>query len=252
MMLMEAQDFAFDELDLVIRKFQQMTTNIRYSKKPVVTAPFQMALGGGAEICMPSASIQASSETYMGLVEVGVGLIPGGGGNKELYLRSIENVPKGTDLQPIANKVFETIAMAKVGTSAQESKENGFLADRDDIVANYRQVTWSAKRKAMELAEKGYRPPVKQPVRVVGETGYATMLLGAEGLKLSGQISDHDLKIAEKLAFVIAGGRVPKNSEVDEQYLLDLEREAFLSLIAEPKTQMRMQHMLKTGKPLRN
>ncbi|EZH66008.1 3-hydroxyacyl-CoA dehydrogenase [Bacillaceae bacterium JMAK1] len=252
MMLMEAQDFAFDELDLVIRKFQQMTSNIRYSKKPVVTAPFQMALGGGAEICMPSASIQASSETYMGLVEVGVGLIPGGGGNKELYLRSIENVPKGTDLQPIANKVFETIAMAKVGTSAQESKENGFLADRDDIVANHRQVTWSAKRKAMELAEKGYRPPVKKPVRVVGETGYATMLLGAEGLKLSGQISDHDFKIAEKLAFVIAGGRVPKNSEVDEQYLLDLEREAFLSLIAEPKTQMRMQQMLKTGKPLRN
>ncbi|MFB4160087.1 3-hydroxyacyl-CoA dehydrogenase/enoyl-CoA hydratase family protein [Geomicrobium sp. JSM 1781026] len=252
MMLMEAQDFAFDELDLVIRKFQQMTAKIRYSSKPVVTAPFQMSLGGGAEICMPSASIQASAETYMGLVEVGVGLIPGGGGNKELYLREIENVPKGTELQPIANKVFERIAMAKVGTSAQESAENGYLGERDDIIANHRHLTWSAKRKAMELSEKGYAPPVRKPIPVVGETGYATMLLGAKALKLSGQISDHDLKIAEKLAFVLAGGRVAKNSEVDEQYLLDLEREAFLSLIAEPKTQMRMQHMLKTGKPLRN
>ncbi|QDI93086.1 3-hydroxyacyl-CoA dehydrogenase [Salicibibacter halophilus] len=254
MMLMEAQDDAFDELDMVIRRFQGMTARIRYSGKPVVAAPFQMTLGGGAEICLPSASVQASAETYMGLVETGVGLIPGGGGNKELYIRELEKMPEdaGIDLQPVANAVFEKIAMAKVGTSAQESAENGFMSDRDDIIANSKHTVWYAKQKVQELHEKGYQPPVRQPIPVVGETGYATMLLGAKSLRTGGQISDHDLKIAGKLAFLIAGGRVPKGTKVDEDYLLDLEREAFLSLIAEPKSQQRMQHMLKTGKPLRN
>ncbi|MBB6450263.1 3-hydroxyacyl-CoA dehydrogenase [Geomicrobium halophilum] len=254
MMLMEAQDDAFDEIDMVIRRFQGMTSRIRYSKKPIVTAPFQMTLGGGAEICLPSASIQASAETYMGLVETGVGLVPGGGGNKELYIRELEKMPEDVDvdLQPLANSVFEKIAMAKVGTSAQESKENGFMSDRDDIIANSKHIVWNAKQKVQELHEKGYQPPIRKPIPVVGETGYATMLLGAKSLRVGEQISDHDLKIAGKIAFLLAGGRVPKGTEVDEDYLLDLEREAFLSLIAEPKTQMRMQHMLKNGKPLRN
>ncbi|SDJ01511.1 3-hydroxyacyl-CoA dehydrogenase/enoyl-CoA hydratase family protein [Natribacillus halophilus] len=254
MMLMEAQDDAFDELDMVIRRFQGMTARIRYSAKPVVTAPFQMTLGGGAEICLPSASIQASAETYMGLVETGVGLVPGGGGNKELYMREIEKLPEGAnlDLQPIANAVFEKIAMATVGTSAQESAENGFMSERDDIIANHKHTVWHAKQKVRDLHEKGYQPPVRKPIPVVGETGYATMLMGAKSMHMGGQISDHDLKIAGKIAFLLAGGRVPKGTEVDENYLLDLEREAFLSLIAEPKSQARMQHMLKTGKPLRN
>ncbi|WP_416147125.1 3-hydroxyacyl-CoA dehydrogenase NAD-binding domain-containing protein [Salipaludibacillus sp. HK11] len=254
MMLMEAQDMNFPELDLVIRQFQKSMAKIRYSGRPVVAAPFGMTLGGGTEICLPSASIQASSETYMGLVEAGVGLIPGGGGNKELYLRQIERLPEGVpvDHQAIANRVFETIAMAKVGTSAQEAEELGFIRPQDSISVNGDHLLHDAKQKALHLANDGYQPPKRKKIQVVGETGYATMLLGAKTMKFSGYISDHDLKIADKLAFTLAGGRVAKGSKVDEQYLLDIEREAFLSLIGEPKTQQRMQHMLSKGKPLRN
>lgn len=254
MILMEAQDDNFYELDLVVRSFQQAMARIRYSSKPVVAAPHGMTLGGGAEICLPAASIQAASETYMGLVEVGVGVIPGGGGNKELYLRNLERIPKGAniDLQAVANVTFETIALAKVSTSADEARANGFLSERDGITINGDHVIYQAKQQVIHLYDKGYKPPVRRKIPVVGEAGYATMLLGAKTMKFGGMISDHDLKIAEKLAFVIAGGRVPSGTEVDEQYLLDLEREAFLSLVGEPKTQQRMQHMLLKGKPLRN
>ncbi|ARK31985.1 3-hydroxyacyl-CoA dehydrogenase/enoyl-CoA hydratase family protein [Halalkalibacter krulwichiae] len=251
LILLEAQDDNFFEIDLSVRQFQQAMAKIRYSQKPVVTAPFGMTLGGGTEICLPSASIQASLETYMGLVEVGVGVIPGGGGNKELYLRNLDQ-SGGADLQAVANKTFETIAMAKVSTSAQEAREVGFLSERDGIVVNGDFLIDRAKQEVLHLAAKGYRPPERRKIPVVGETGYGTMLLGAKTMKFGGMISDHDLKIAEKLAFVIAGGRVPKGTLVDEQYLLDLEREAFLSLVAEPKTQQRMQYMLTKGKPLRN
>jgi 3-hydroxyacyl-CoA dehydrogenase len=254
MILMEAQDDNFFEIDMVIRKFQQAMMRIKYSKKPVVAAPFGMALGGGAEICLPASSIQASSETYMGLVEVGVGLIPGGGGNKELYIKQLNNMPKGVDfdLQAVANKVFETVAMAKVSTSAAEARENQFLNGNDKISMNGDHLLYDAKQRVIELHDNGYQPPTRKKVPVVGETGYATLLLGAQSMYLSGFISDHDLKIAKKLAFVIAGGRVPFGTEVDEQYLLDLEKEAFLSLVAEGKSQQRMQHMLVKGKPLRN
>ncbi|OLO28527.1 3-hydroxyacyl-CoA dehydrogenase [Alkalihalophilus pseudofirmus] len=252
MILMEAQDDNFFEIDLVIRQFQNAMARIRYASKPVVTAPFGMTLGGGAEICLPSASIQASSETYIGLVEVGVGLIPGGGGNKELYLRNLEQHTAGSDLQAVANRTFETIAMAKVATSADEGRANGFLSQRDGVTMNADHVIYNAKQQALHLFEQGYTAPARQPIPVVGETGYATMLLGAKTMKFGGMISDHDLKIAQKLAFVLAGGRVPKGTLVDEQYLLDLEREAFLSLVGEPKSQQRMQYMLTKGKPLRN
>ncbi|WP_018921881.1 3-hydroxyacyl-CoA dehydrogenase/enoyl-CoA hydratase family protein [Salsuginibacillus kocurii] len=254
MILMEAQDDNYMEVDMVVRQFQQAMMNIHYSDKPVVTAPFAMALGGGAEICLPSASMQASSETYMGLVEAGVGLIPGGGGNKELYMKQLEGLPEGAsiDLQAISNQVFETIAMAKVGTSAAESAKNGFMNERDAIIANGDHILYAAKRKVIDLFEKGYRAPIRKKVPVVGETGYAAMKLGAKTLQFGGQVSEHDMKIADKLAFVLAGGRVPKGTLVDEDYLLDLEREAFLSLVAEPKSQQRMQHMLSKGKPLRN
>ncbi|WP_017726350.1 3-hydroxyacyl-CoA dehydrogenase/enoyl-CoA hydratase family protein [Halalkalibacterium ligniniphilum] len=254
LILMEAQDDNFFEIDLVVRQFQQAMANIRYSTKPVVTAPFAMTLGGGAEICLPSASIQASLETYMGLVEVGVGLIPGGGGNKELYLRNLERLPNGAniDLQAIANRTFETIAMAKVATSAHEAAENGYLSERDGVVINGDHLLYRAKQQVLHLANAGYRPPARKKIPVVGETGYATMLLGAKTMQFGGLITEHDLKIAQKLAFVLAGGRVAKGTLVDEQYLLDLEREAFLSLVGEPKSQQRMQHMLAKGKPLRN
>ncbi|WHX43036.1 3-hydroxyacyl-CoA dehydrogenase NAD-binding domain-containing protein [Mesobacillus sp. AQ2] len=254
MILMEAQDDNIWDLDMVVRQFQQTTMKIKYSSKPIVAAPFGMTLGGGAEMCLPAAHIQASMETYMGLVEAGVGLIPGGGGNKELYIKHLEGLPKGVDfdLQKVANKVFETIAMAKVSTSGEEARENNFLNEADGISVNSDHLLYDAKQAALNLYETGYKAPVRKKVPVTGEPGYATLLLGAQTMHLSGYISEHDLKIAKKLAYVISGGKVPYGTEVDEQYLLDLEREAFLSLVAEPKSQQRMQHMLVKGKPLRN
>ena len=254
MILMEAQDDNYFEIELAVRQFQQAMMKIKYSPKPVVAAPFAMTLGGGVEICLPSSRIQAAAETYMGLVEVGVGLIPGGGGNKELYIKYLNSLPNGVhfDLQQVANKVFETIAMAKVSGSAAEARELNFLNQRDGITMNSDHLLYDAKRAVISLYDQGYRPPVRKKVPVVGETGYAAMLLGAQSMYHSGYISEHDLKIAKKLAYVIAGGKVPYGTEVDEQYLLDLEREAFLSLVGEPKSQARMQHMLVKGKPLRN
>jgi 3-hydroxyacyl-CoA dehydrogenase len=254
MILMEAQDDNVYEIDMVVRHFQQAMMKIKYSSKPVVSAPFGMTLGGGSEVCLPTAHIQASMETYMGLVEVGVGLIPGGGGNKELYMKHLANLPNGVefDLQKVANKVFETIAMAKVSTSGDEAKDNNFLNKADGVSVNGDHLLYDAKQAALSLYERGYKAPIRKKVPVVGETGYGTLLLGAQAMYQSGFISEHDLLIAKKLAYVIAGGKVPFGTEVDEQYLLDLEREAFLSLIAQPKSQQRMQHMLVKGKPLRN
>jgi 3-hydroxyacyl-CoA dehydrogenase len=254
MILMEAQDDNVFEIDMVVRHFQQAMMKIKYSSKPVVSAPFGMTLGGGSEVCLPAAHIQASMETYMGLVEVGVGLIPGGGGNKELYMKHLANLPNGVefDLQKVANKVFETIAMAKVSTSGDEARDNNFLNKADGVSVNGDHLLYDAKQAALSLYERGYKAPIRKKVPVVGETGYGTLLLGAQSMYQSGFISEHDLLIAKKLAYVIAGGKVPFGTEVDEQYLLDLEREAFLSLIAQPKSQQRMQHMLVKGKPLRN
>ncbi|WP_062514193.1 3-hydroxyacyl-CoA dehydrogenase/enoyl-CoA hydratase family protein [Halobacillus sp. KGW1] len=254
MILMEAQDFNFFEIEMVVKNFQDSMMRLKYSDKPVVAAPFGMTLGGGAEVCLPASAIQASSETYMGLVETGVGLIPGGGGNKELYMKQLRSIPKdvAVDLQKVAVSVFEKIAMAKVSTSGEEAKENGFLDQMDAISPNGDHLIHDAKEKVLGLAGAGYTSPKRTKVPVAGEQGYATMLLGAKSLLLSGYASEHDLKIAEKLANVLAGGRLKEGTLVDEQYLLDLEREAFLSLVGEPKSQARMQHMLMKGKPLRN
>lgn len=254
LMLMEAQDDNVFELDMVVKQFQNMAMKIKYSEKPVVSAPFNMTLGGGAEVTLPAAAVQASPETYIGLVEVGVGLIPGGGGTKELYLKMLRGMPKGVkfDLQQVANSVFEKVATAKVATSAEEAFELGFLDQLDGISRNADHQLYDAKQRVLALAMSGYRAPKPEKIPVVGDAGYATMLLGAEGLNLSGYASDYDLVIAEKLAYVISGGRVKEGTLIDEQVMLDLEREAFLSLISNPKTQMRMQHMLVKGKPLRN
>lgn len=249
MILMEVQDDNFLEVDFVIRRFQETMMKIKYSAKPVVAAPFGMTLGGGTEACLPAARIQAASEAYMGLVESGVGLIPGGGGNKELY---INHLRRGHDPMNAAMKTFETIAMAKVSASAQEAREMNILKETDQISVNQDHLLYDAKQLAASLYDTGWRPPVKEKVKVPGETGYAALLLGAEQMKLSGYISEHDFKIAKKLAYVIAGGKVPFGTEVDEEYLLEIEREAFLSLSGEAKSQARMQHMLVKGKPLRN
>lgn len=254
LMLMEAQDENFFDLELIVRQFQNAMMRIRYANKPIVAAPFQMALGGGAEVAMPAARIQASAETYIGLVEVGVGLIPGGGGNKELYRRLLERMSKGVnfDLQQVANRTFEMISMATVSTSAHEAQEYGFLSADDGISFNSDHLLHDAKQQVIHLYEQGYRAPQRKKLPVVGETGYATMMMAAKSMQYSGYVSEYDVHIASKLAYVIAGGKVPFGTEVDEQYLLDLEREAFLSLLGERKTQERMQHMLVKGKPLRN
>ena len=254
LMLLEAQDFNFFELELVVRQFQNMTMNIKYAEKPVVVAPFQMTLGGGAEVSLPGAAIQAQMETYMGLVEFGVGLIPGGGGTKELYLKILRNMTEDVepDLHKVANHVFETVAMAKVSTSAVEAREIGFLDNNDRISIHPDHLIHDAKQRVIELADAGYQAPKREKIPVVGDAGYGAMLLGAKTLQFGGYASEHDVKIAEKLAYVLSGGRIKEGSLIDEQVMLDLEREAFLSLIGEPLTQQRMQHMLVKGKPLRN
>ncbi|EGL81549.1 3-hydroxyacyl-CoA dehydrogenase NAD-binding protein [Caldalkalibacillus thermarum TA2.A1] len=254
LLLMEAQEMNWPEIDFMVRQFQQATTAIRYSEKPVVVAPFAMTLGGGTEFCLPAARIQAAAETYMGLVEVGVGLIPGGGGNKEMLYRLYDSVPDkaDVDLQQLVNLAFETIAMAKVSTSAEEARQYQFIRPQDGISINQSFLLYEAKQKVLELARAGYRPPQPKKIPVVGREGKAVLMLGAYTFKKGGQISDHDYKIAEKLAHVLSGGDLPQGTLVDEQYLLDIEREAFLSLCGEPKTQQRMQYMLTKGKPLRN
>jgi 3-hydroxyacyl-CoA dehydrogenase len=254
MLLMEAQDENWDEIDYLVRQFQGFSMKMKYFSKPIVAAPFGMTLGGGYEIAAPAAHIQASAETYMGLVETGVGLIPAGGGTKEMLIRFLERVPAGSnmDIQPLVNQVFETIAMAKVSTSGEDAKKLGYLRPSDGISVNQDFLIYDAKQKVLELARAGYRPPVPKKIKVVGEPGYAVMKLAAYSMKMSGYISEHDEKIASKLAFVLAGGNLPAGTEVTEQYLLDLEREAFISLAGEPKSQARMQHMLAKGKPLRN
>lgn len=227
---------------------------LKYCTKPVIAAPHSMTLGGGLEVCLAASRVYAAAETYCGLVEAGVGLIPAGGGCKELILRlseTLADVP-AADMQPYVNRIFETIGMAKVSTSAHHAKRLGLLREQDRITASRDRQLYETKRLALELAASGYLPPEARPIKVVGRDGKAVLQLGARQLHLGGQISDHDLTIADKLAHVLAGGDVPPGTLVSEAYLLDLEREAFLSLCGEPKTQQRMQAMLATGKPLRN
>ena len=254
LILMEAQDENWDELDFMVRMFQNASLKLKYLNKPVVAAPFGMTLGGGAEITFGADLVQASAETYMGLVEVGVGVIPGGGGTKEMLYRNLEGIPDDVklDTQLLVNRAFETIALAKVSTSGVEAKKLGYLKAADRISINKDYQLADAKKAVLALGSMGYQAPRPKSIRVVGETGFNTLRLGIYNFKQSGMISAYDQKIAEKLAFVLAGGNVPANTLVSEQYLLDLEREAFLSLVGEQKTQERMQHMLVKGKPLRN
>ncbi|MCY9662022.1 3-hydroxyacyl-CoA dehydrogenase NAD-binding domain-containing protein [Paenibacillus chondroitinus] len=253
LLLMEAQDGEWDEVDGIIRLFQNSMMKLKGLDKPVVAAPHKMTLGGGVEACMPADQIIFSAETYYGLVEVGVGLIPAGGGCKELALRvsSLVRDPE-VDLQPWINASFETVAMAKVSTSGHDTKRLGYMRPLDTVVINPDHRIYEAKQAVLRMDAAGYTPPAREKIRVVGENGKAVMQVGAYSMKQGGYISDHDVLIANKLAHVLAGGNVPAGTLVTEQYLLDLEREAFLSLCGELKTQQRMQYMLSKGKPLRN
>jgi 3-hydroxyacyl-CoA dehydrogenase len=257
LLLMSVQDEEWDEVDMMIRQFQNMTQLIRFSPKPVVAAPFGMSLGGGCEISLHAAARRPHAELYMGLVEAGVGLLPGGGGCKEMTLRALDSVqsprPESVELMEAMKKAFETIAMAKVSTSAMEARGLGFLGGADQITMNRERVLSDAKAQALEMARAGYRAPVpRTDVPAPGENILATLKIGLHLMRQGEFISDHDVKVATKIAEVLCGGALTGGTPVSEQYLLDLEREAFKSLCGERKTQERIQYTLKTGKPLRN
>lgn len=254
MIFMLAAEQEYDELDMAVRLFQKTTMRLRYSSIPVVVAPHGLTLGGGCEMSLHADHVQAAAETYIGLVELGVGLIPGGGGTKELTLRASDEYREGRVENPILQERYLTIAQAKVATSAQEAFEMGLLREGTDAISlNQSRVIADAKEKAVELAEAGYvRPIERTDIRVLGRSGLGAMLTGVNATLFANYISEHDAKIAQKLAYVMCGGDLSEPTLVSEQYLLDLEREAFLSLSGERKTLERLQSVLKTGKPVRN
>jgi 3-hydroxyacyl-CoA dehydrogenase len=254
MVVMAVQSGQMETLDQMIRQLQALTQAMRYASKPVVTAPFNMALGGGAEVFMAGAKTVAHAELYAGLVEIGVGLIPAGGGCKELLRRVVNPVMASSpnaDVIPHLQKVFEQIATAKVSTSAMEARDMGFLSPDDKIVMNRSHLLGEAKRAARELAT-GYQPKQPGKIYAAGRDVHAALLLGIEGFREAGYATDYDAHISKKLAYVLTGGALSEPQWVSEQYILDLEREAFLSLVAEPKTMERIGHMLQTNKPLRD
>jgi len=254
LLLLEAQEGNWDEIDLMIRAFQGATQALRYADVPVIVAPAGMTLGGGCEIVLHGDRVQAAAETYVGLVEVGVGLIPGGGGTKEMLARAVEGLPAAhPDLLPFVQRVFETIGFAKVSTSAADARRLGFLDQADGVTMNRDRLIEDAKAIALERVREGYhRPPPRAAIPVGGESVLAALKLGVHLAWRAGRISDHDAVVGRALATVLAGGALPHQATVSEQYLLDLEREAFLRLCGERKTLERIQHTLKTGKPLRN
>ncbi len=241
-------------IEQATKQLQDLLMAFRYARKPVVTAPFKRVLGGGTEVSLHGARIVASAETYMGLVEFGVGLIPAGGGCKELLRRVIApHVHHGVTMLPYIQQTFETIAFAKVSESAKHARALGFLDEDDVIVMNDDHLIGRAKEEALRLVAQGYRPQQSgTPIYALGNTGKPAMLTAIKQLEWGSFVSAHDALIARKLAHVLAGGDLSAPQWVSEQYILDLEREAFLSLMGEPKTQERIGHMLKTGKPLRN
>jgi 3-hydroxyacyl-CoA dehydrogenase len=252
-LLLGIQEEEWDEIDMMIRGFQNAMQAIKFCPRPVVAAPYGMCLGGGAEICLHSAARQAHAELYMGLVETGVGLVPAGGGCKEMVLRAAEARPESIELMDRLRRKFETIAMAKVSTSAAEARHSRFLSASDGITMNRSRLLLDAKARARHLADAGYVAPVaRHDIPAPGENALATLRMGVHMMREGGFISDHDVKVARHVANILCGGSVTPGTPVSEQYLLDLEREAFLSLCGERKTQERIAHTLKTGKPLRN
>ena len=254
LLLLEAQEGNWDEIDLMLRAFQGATQALRYASVPVVVCPAGMTLGGGCEISLHGDRAQASAEAYMGLVEVGVGLIPAGGGCKEMLARSVDHLPgPHADLLPFVQRVFETIGFAKVSASAPDARRLGLLREADTITMNRDRLIADAKAVALERAREGYRPPAPRTAIPVGGGGVlAALKLGVHLAWRAGRISDHDALVGRTLATILAGGSLPHQTTVSEQYLLDLEREAFLKLCGEAKTLERIQYTLKTGKTLRN
>jgi 3-hydroxyacyl-CoA dehydrogenase len=265
LLLMSVQEDEWDDVDLAIRQFQGMTQAIKFSSKPVVAAPFGLCLGGGTEISLHAAARQPHAELYAGLVEVGVGLLPGGGGCKEMLLRAVDSAATSrgkvsgdalagsVEMMEAMKKAFETIATAKVATSAHEARGLGFVSDSDRISMNRERVLSDAKARALELARAGYEPPIpRTDIPAPGESLLAALKMGVHLMRQGDFITDYEVKLGGKIAEVLCGGNVTPGTLVSEQYILDLEREGFKSLCGEKKTQERIQFTLKTGKTLRN
>ena len=253
MVLMMAVEEDWDELDMMIRQFQQTVMRVRYSSIPVVVAPHGLTLGGGCEMTLHADRVQAAAETYIGLVELGVGLIPAGGGTKEMAARVSDSLEAGDPENNTLTNAFMNIATAKVATSAQEAFGMHILRRGDRISMNKGRQLADAKVLVQELMEGGYTQPTpRTDIKVLGKTALGTLLAGIQGMRLGRYISDHDQKVAGKLAYAICGGDLSYPQRVSEQYLLDLEREAFLSLCGERKTLERIQAILQGGKTLRN
>jgi 3-hydroxyacyl-CoA dehydrogenase len=265
LLLMSVQEDEWDEVDLAIRQFQGMTQAIKFSPKPVVVGAFGLCLGGGTEISLHAAARQPHAELYTGLVEVGVGLLPGGGGCKEMLLRAVDSAAASrgavsgealagsVEMMEAMKRAFETIATAKVATSAHEARALGFLSDSDPITMNRERVLSDAKARALELVRAGYEPPVPRAnIPAPGENLLAALKMGVHMMRQGDYITDYEVKLGHKIAEVLCGGNVTPGTMVSEQYILDLEREGFKSLCGERKTQERIQYTLKTGKTLRN
>jgi 3-hydroxyacyl-CoA dehydrogenase len=254
MIFIMAVEQEYDELNAAVKYFQDSCMRLRYSSIPTVVAPHGMTLGGGCEMTLHADRVVAAAESYIGLVEFGVGVIPGGGGSKEMALRASDLFQKGDVELNVLQEYFLTIGMAKVSTSAYEAFDTGILKKgKDMIIVNRARQIAAAKQVARMMADQGYTKPVKrQDVKVLGKQALGMFLVGTDSMNASHYISEHDQKIANKLAYVMAGGDLSEPTMVSEQYLLDLEREAFLSLTGERKTLERLQHMIQKGKPLRN
>ncbi|HEV3140062.1 MAG TPA: 3-hydroxyacyl-CoA dehydrogenase/enoyl-CoA hydratase family protein, partial [Vicinamibacterales bacterium] len=254
LLLLEAQEGNWDEIDMMIRAFQASTQALRFADVPVVVAPAGMTLGGGCEIALHGDRVQAAAESYLGQVEVGVGLIPAGGGTKEMLARAVDGLPGNhPNLLPFVQRVFETLGFGTVSTSAEHARQLGFLDEADRVTMNRERLIADAKECALERVREGYQRPVpRTAIPVGGETVRAALDLGVHLAWRAGRISDHDAVVGRALANVLAGGALPHQTTVSESYLLDLEREAFLRLCGERKTLERIQHTLKTGKSLRN
>ena len=243
-----------EELSKMVDALQQAGQKMKYAKVPVVAAPFGMAVGGGLEVCLAADAVQAAAETYAGLVEVGVGLIPAGGGCTNLLWRALEGIPEGADVivQSLVAAVFKNIAMANVATSAEMAKELGYFRKTDGISFDKARLVTEAKARAIGMAEAGYHPPMPKTYKLPGESGVATISMLVDTLVQGGFATEYDGVIAKKLAYILCGGAGGAAAPVSEQQILDLEREAFISLCGEQRTLDRMQHMLMNNKPLRN
>ena len=254
LLLLEAQEGNWDEIDMMVRAFQASTQALRFADVPVVVAPAGMTLGGGCEIVLHGDRVQAAAESYLGQVEAGVGLIPAGGGTKEMLARAVHGLPDNhLNLLPFVQPVFETLGFGTVSTSAEHARQLGFLGEADRVTMNRERLIADAKEYALERVREGYQRPVaRAAIPVGGETVRAALDLGVHLAWRAGRISDHDAVVGRALANILAGGSLPHQTTVSESYLLDLEREAFLKLCGERKTLERIQHTLKTRKPLRN